>query len=66
MSAWDWLQAIFFWLSIGSLILTVTCAVLLQWAGWITARLADWPLPTLDAWPAVSLIAPARNEERNL
>jgi hypothetical protein len=29
-------------------------------------RLLEIPIPQLDQWPAISLIAPARNEERNI
>jgi len=29
-------------------------------------RLLDVPIPALDHWPRISLIAPARNEERNI
>ena len=55
-----------FCLSIVSLLLTVICAVLLHWGGLITSRLADVPVPPLDYWPTVSLIAAARNEEAHI
>ena len=29
-------------------------------------RLLDVPIPAIDPWPKISLIAPARNEERNI
>jgi glycosyltransferase involved in cell wall biosynthesis len=57
---------ILFYLSIASLVLTVVCASLLHWGGLITRRLADVPVPQLERWPTVSLIAPARNEERHI
>jgi cellulose synthase/poly-beta-1,6-N-acetylglucosamine synthase-like glycosyltransferase len=66
VTAWDVILAVFFWLSVGSLILTVVCAGLLGWSARITTHLAEVPLPALDGWPTVSLIAPARNEERNI
>src|SRR5262245_58393739 len=55
-----------FYLAIISLVLTVVCAGLLHWGGLITKRLAAVQVPELEHWPTVSLIAPARNEERHI
>src|SRR5881227_865156 len=61
-----WLPPFLFWLSICSLVLTVVCAGLLHWGGMITRRLVEVPVPDLNEWPTISLIAPARNEERHI
>lgn len=66
MHFWQLLRDILFYWSIVSLVLTIGCAALLFWGGLITRRLRDVPLPKLDQWPTVSLIAPARNEERHI
>jgi glycosyltransferase involved in cell wall biosynthesis len=66
LNLWDWLLAFFFWLSIASLILTAISFALLRYSSAITTRLADVPVPQLDSWPSIALIAPARNEEWNI
>jgi glycosyltransferase involved in cell wall biosynthesis len=60
------LHEVLFYLSITSLVLTAVCVGLLHWGGLITRRLADVPVSALDRWPTVSLISPARNEERHI
>jgi glycosyltransferase involved in cell wall biosynthesis len=66
MSIGPLLSAALLYLSIASLLVTVICAVLLHWGGLITRRLADVPVPSLDRWPTVSLVAAARNEEGHI
>jgi cellulose synthase/poly-beta-1,6-N-acetylglucosamine synthase-like glycosyltransferase len=53
-------------LSIFALIVSVVMLVMLLINYRQIVRLLDVPIPQLDAWPTVSLIAPARNEERNI
>lgn len=60
------LQNALFYLALTSLALTTLCAALLFWGGLITRHLRDVPIAVVDAWPTISLIAPARNEERHI
>ncbi|MEX2176360.1 MAG: glycosyltransferase [Pirellulaceae bacterium] len=66
MDLWQWLEPALFWLAIASLVLVSLCTALLALGGWLTKRLAEVPIPALDQWPSISLIAPARNEQRNI
>src|SRR5262245_16111737 len=61
-----WIEPLLFWMSIASLVLTMIAVALLTWGQMITRRLVETPIPDRDQWPAVSLIAPARNEERHI
>jgi len=54
------------YLALTSLVLTTICAALLFWGGLITRHLRDVTVAEREAWPSVSLIAPARNEERHI
>jgi len=60
------LDAGLLYLALASLVATSVCAVLLIWSGLLMRRLADVTVLERDAWPKVSLIAPARNEERHI
>ena len=53
-------------LAIASLSLALLCFGLLALGAAVVRRLRDLPIPDLDRWPSVSLIAPARNEERGV
>jgi cellulose synthase/poly-beta-1,6-N-acetylglucosamine synthase-like glycosyltransferase len=53
-------------LAIASLSLAALCFGLLAVSSAVVRRLRDLPIPDLDRWPSVSLIAPARNEERGV
>src|SRR5688500_1720027 len=55
------------WLASLSLFLTLVVFALWIISGLLIAKLNDLPLPEPDApLPRVSLVAPARNEERNI
>jgi glycosyltransferase involved in cell wall biosynthesis len=55
-----------FWLAIANLGMVLVCTFLLGLGGYLTRRLRELPVPELEDWPLVSLVAPARNEERNI
>ena len=61
-----WLQDTFFYLAIVNLCVTLVASGLLAYGDHVIRRLAELPVPDLAEWPTVSLIAPARNEERNI
>ncbi|MCI0361414.1 MAG: glycosyltransferase family 2 protein [Planctomycetaceae bacterium] len=61
-----YLYAILYWLAIVNLAMVLVCTFLLAWGGYLAHRLRELPIPELDRWPTVSLVAPARNEERNI
>jgi len=65
-AVWSWVQPILFWLAIVNLGSLMVCFGLLVLGGLLTRRLTDVPIPDLSEWPKVSLIAPARNEERHI
>lgn len=62
----DLLYQALFWLAIFNLACVLVCIVLLVLGGRSSPRLREQPIPDLADWPSVSLIAPARNEERNI
>src|SRR5262245_48433213 len=62
----SWLFEALFYLAIFNLALIALVSALLTWGGYVIRRLIDVPPPELEQWPSVSLIAPARNEERNI
>lgn len=55
-----------FWLAVFNLAAVLVCLVLLVLGGLQSPKLRDLPIPDLAEWPAVSLVAAARNEERNI
>lgn len=57
----DWL----FYVALFNIFFSATAIGFLVWAGVATRRLAEVP-PAGDLLPSVSLVAPARNEERNI
>jgi glycosyltransferase involved in cell wall biosynthesis len=61
-----YLYEILYWLAIANLVMVLVCTLLIGWSGYLSRRLRELPVPELDRWPTVSLIAPARNEERNI
>src|SRR5437762_12803621 len=66
MTADQWLQPGLFWLAICNLIVVLICLALLTLGRYLVRRLNQVPLEELPQWPRVSLIAPARNEERHI
>lgn len=60
---WHWVQAA---LSVFALLVAVATVGMLTVNYRLIRRLLDLPLPPLDSWPTISLVAPARNEERNI
>lgn len=63
---WNWLEGVLFILSIVNLGFTLLVIVLLTIGSLLIKRLSDLPLPEVERWPTISLIAPGRNEERNI
>src|SRR4051794_17259350 len=53
-------------LSIFALVVAAVTVVVLTINYRTIERLLDLPIPELPSWPRISLIAPARNEERNI
>jgi glycosyltransferase involved in cell wall biosynthesis len=60
---YDWTQFSF---SIFALFVAAVTVVVLTINYRVIERLLDVPIPHLPSWPRISLIAPARNEERNI
>lgn len=60
------LYAALFALAIVNLLVTLVLGILLAIGDRLTAHIEDMPLPATDDLPSISLIAPARNEERNI
>src|SRR5262245_44222189 len=63
---WMSLQPALLWVAIFNLVLAAAVLVLLGVSDRFITRLRDVVVPELESWPAVSLIAAARNEERNI
>ena len=57
---------VLFWLAIVNLGIVLLCTFLIGLGGYLSHKLRELPVPELDRWPTVSLVAPARNEERNI
>jgi glycosyltransferase involved in cell wall biosynthesis len=66
MTTSEWLTAGLFWLAIVNLLTALTCLFFLILGRLHIRRLIETPLAEVDAWPRISLIAPARNEERHI
>jgi cellulose synthase/poly-beta-1,6-N-acetylglucosamine synthase-like glycosyltransferase len=66
MQFWQLYHTTQFALGVFSLIVALTTVVMLLINYRSIQRLLDVPIPELPKWPKVSLIAPARNEERNI
>jgi len=62
----EWLQPALFWLAIGNLITVLVCLALLILGRSLVRHLNKVSLEELPSWPRISLIAPARNEERHI
>jgi cellulose synthase/poly-beta-1,6-N-acetylglucosamine synthase-like glycosyltransferase len=65
MTFWPWLLEALFYLSIFNLGFALLATGLLTWGALATKRLSEVP-PKTDSLSSISLIAPARNEERNI
>src|SRR5262245_12569918 len=65
MDFWEWLQQALFYLAIVNLGMALVATGLLTWSGHVIKRLID-VTPKMDGLPSISLIAPARNEDRNI
>jgi glycosyltransferase involved in cell wall biosynthesis len=65
MNLLHWLSDSLFYIALINLLFSATAIGLLVWAGIVTRRLSDIP-PADSSLPTVSLIAPARNEQRNI
>ena len=63
---WQWLEQVLFYLAIVNLGFTTLCALCIAWSINKVRWLKDVPIPETAEWPSVALIAPARNEERNI
>src|SRR5262245_29499482 len=66
MGHWQWIGTGLFWLALVNLAVVLACLALLTVGRFLVERLRDVPLREWSEWPTVSLIAPARNEERNI
>ena len=66
MQIWPYLEPVLFWVAVANLLTAVVCTLLIGLAGYRTKKLAELSLSELARWPSVSLVAPARNEERNI
>ena len=62
---WHWYDAVLFYLALFNLALVAVCAGLLAYTGRLIKFLRDLPVPA-GPLPKVSIIVPARNEERNI
>lgn len=62
----SWLQDTLFLLSLVNLAFSVFVFVQLSIGNQLIKRISELPVPELERWPSVSLIAPGRNEERNI
>jgi cellulose synthase/poly-beta-1,6-N-acetylglucosamine synthase-like glycosyltransferase len=62
----SWLQDTLFLLSLVNLGFSLFVLIMLTVGNARIRRLAELPVPELDRWPSISLIAPGRNEERNI
>jgi glycosyltransferase involved in cell wall biosynthesis len=60
-----WYDTIVFYLAALNLAMVIVCAALLSWTGRMIKFLRDLPVPA-GPLPKVSIIVPARNEERNI
>lgn len=63
---WPWQEQAFLYIALVNLVFSLVVMWLLALGERLTARLSDYANPDLAVWPRVSLIAPARNEERNI
>src|SRR5262245_32263304 len=63
---WMSLQPALFWVAVFNLALAAGVMVVLGVSDRFITRLREVPVPELPSWPSVSLIAAARNEERNI
>ena len=61
-----WLSDVLFYLALLNLAVVFVCIALLALGRYHVRRLKNIPLAELPIWPRVSLIAPARNEERHI
>lgn len=62
---WHWYDVTLFYLALFNLAAVFVCTALLAWTGRMIKFLRDLPVPS-GPLPRVSIIVPARNEERNI
>jgi glycosyltransferase involved in cell wall biosynthesis len=62
---WTWYDTLLFYLALFNLAMVAVCAGLLAYTSWLIKFLRDLPVPS-GPLPKVSVIIPARNEERNI
>ena len=60
------ITTLLFWLALANLAMVLACLGLLALSRFLVRHIKDVSIEGIDAWPSVSLIAPARNEERNI
>ena len=63
---WPWLELAVLLVAVANLAFALMAMSLVALGDRRTTRLSNYSIPNLAAWPRVSLIAPARNEERNI
>jgi cellulose synthase/poly-beta-1,6-N-acetylglucosamine synthase-like glycosyltransferase len=70
MPTWETLYSLLLALAVLNLVFVVACLAMLALGRYVTRRLiatpADPASTTFESWPSISLIAPARNEERHI
>src|SRR5262245_32447359 len=66
MGHWQWIGTGLFWLALVNLAVVLGCLVLVIVRRFLCVRHEYGPLTEWGEWPTVLLIAPARNEERNI
>jgi len=70
MPTWDLVHFVLLGIALVNLAFVLGCIVLLTLGRFLTRRLIEVPTERdskeLAAWPSISLIAPARNEERHI
>ncbi|MEX2026942.1 MAG: glycosyltransferase [Pirellulaceae bacterium] len=64
-TVWLWYDTLLFYLALFNLAMVFVCAALLAWTGRMIKFLRDLPVSS-GPLPKVSIIVPARNEERNI
>lgn len=62
---WLWYDTALFYLALFNLTMVFVCTALLAWSGRMIKFLRDLPVPS-GLLPKVSIVVPARNEERNI
>jgi cellulose synthase/poly-beta-1,6-N-acetylglucosamine synthase-like glycosyltransferase len=66
MNLASWLDHALLYVAVINLGVALVASALITYASLVIRRLADVPVQDRNRWPSVSLIAPARNEARNI